>query len=154
MSEGDVGAIRDLQGGDMAEEDGPSRGRRASEQHTPPQLGGHGDAGVDIWSSYLPSEKAAQINRDRMETYGDPRPNYTVFAQLLEALFGHPVTPQEAVMVMMMVKVMREICGGFPSGYNDNLEDICGFANVLHVVKEANSGVKHVAGRTGRVDRG
>lgn len=89
-----------------------------------------------IWEGYLPSEKAADINRDRMETYGDPRGNYEVFADLISPIVGVKVTPEQAVMVMLQLKIMREVCGGFKLGYNDNLEDICGFANVLHVVKE------------------
>ena len=89
-----------------------------------------------LWDGYLPSEKAADINRERMATYGDPRPNYEIFAKLISPIVGVDVTPEQAVLIMMQLKIMREICGGFIVGYNDNLEDICGFSNVLHVVKE------------------
>lgn len=92
-----------------------------------------------LWEGYLPSEKAAELNRERMATYGDPRPNYVMFAKLVSAILGIDVTPEQAVMIVVQLKVMREVCGGFVVGYNDNLEDICGFANVLHVVKERKS---------------
>ena len=94
---------------------------------------------TDLWGEYLPSERAAEINRERMATYGDPRPNYEMFAGLLSAYFGFKVTPEDGAMVVMLLKVMREKCGGFKRGYNDNLEDICGFANVLHVIKEGHA---------------
>lgn len=89
-----------------------------------------------LWSGYLPSEKAAEINRDRMATYGDPRPNYEMLAKLWSAMLGVEISPEMAVAMVLQLKVMREVCGGFRGDYKDNLEDICGFANVLHVVKE------------------
>jgi hypothetical protein len=94
----------------------------------------------ELWNAYLPSENAADINRERMQTYGDPRPNYEILAKLISPILGIDVTPEQAVMIMVQVKVMREVCGGFLVGYNDNLEDICGFSNVLHVVKERRDG--------------
>lgn len=83
----------------------------------------------------LPSAKATTINKARMGTYGSPVPNYKAFAKILEVIFGHDVSPQQAVMVMIGVKMMREIQSDYP-GYPDNLDDICGFSNVLYLVKE------------------
>ena len=92
---------------------------------------------VNEWDGYLPSEKAAEINRDRMATYGTPVPNYQLFASFLEVYFGIPVSAEDAVVVVVLLKIVREKQGGFDPSYRDNLEDICGFMNVLHKVKEA-----------------
>lgn len=108
----------------------------------------------DPWDGYLPSEVASAINRDRMAKYGDPRPNYVVFAGMLSAYFGIKVTPEDAVAVMMLLKIMREKCGGFLVDYNDNLEDICGFANVLHVVKERRAPADGTSEREGPMGTG
>ena len=92
------------------------------------------------WDGYLPSDQASEINRDREAKYGDPAENYRMLADLISPLLGVRVTPCQAVMVMICVKIMREHQGGYKIGYNDNLEDICGFANVLHKTKERYGG--------------
>lgn len=88
------------------------------------------------WDGYLPSERATEINRQREAVYGDPAENYRILAELISPILGVKVTPCQAAMIMVQVKVMREVGGNYKKGYNDNLEDICGFANVLYKTKD------------------
>lgn len=92
-------------------------------------------AEVDVWAN-VPSEKASAINRDRMATYGSPTPNYVRFAKFVEMTLGCTCSPQEAAMLILGLKVVREIESGFNPDYEDNLDDICGFANVIYRIKE------------------
>jgi Domain of unknown function (DUF6378) len=89
----------------------------------------------------LPSEKATEINRARERTYGHPAYNMRVFAKLISPVvfpdLDREVTPEQAAMILVQLKVMREVQGDYPVGYPDNLEDICGFVNVLYKTKEA-----------------
>lgn len=88
----------------------------------------------------LPSAKATEINKQRQKTYGDPTPNMEVFAGYLSVLFGHDVSAEEATMVCILLKVMRESQSGYKAEYPDNVDDICGWSNVLFMVKEAHRG--------------
>jgi len=45
-------------------------------------------------------------------------------------------TPSECSMMLIQLKVAREISGNYPRDYNGNEEDIAGYANVLRMVKE------------------
>jgi hypothetical protein len=89
------------------------------------------------WDGYLPSAAAADINRDRESIYGNPTPNYEWLAKFMELVLECDVTAEQAAMVMIGLKIMREVEAGYPVDYKDNLEDICGFVNVLYKVKEA-----------------
>src|SRR5262245_51551239 len=93
---------------------------------------------ADIWEDpNLPSQKASAINKARMKTYGTPVPNMEVFAALISPVLGIEVSPQQAAMILVQLKVMREVQANYPLDYPDNLEDICGWANVLYQTKEA-----------------
>lgn len=89
----------------------------------------------DIWDE-VPSEKASAINRDRMATYGSPTPNYVKLALFIEMVLGCPCSPQQAAMIILGLKVVREVESNFNPDYQDNLDDICGFANVVYRIKE------------------
>jgi Domain of unknown function (DUF6378) len=97
----------------------------------------------DLWDNpEIPSEKATGINRDRMKTYGTPVPNMEMFAKLITPIVypnvdGLEVTPMQAAMILVQLKVMREVQAGYPLDYPDNLEDMCGWVNVLFQCKEA-----------------
>lgn len=91
----------------------------------------------DLWKGYLPSERASEINRERQGIYGDPTPNVMWLASFMELVLGIEVTPQQAAMVLVGLKIMREVQAEYPLDYKDNLEDICGYVNVLYKVKEA-----------------
>src|SRR5215471_327563 len=64
-------------------------------------------------------------------------------AKLLTPIFypegDRDVTAEQAAMTCVQLKVMREVQANYPTGYRDNLDDICGFTNVLYRVKEARS---------------
>jgi len=91
-----------------------------------------------IWDDpNLPSDKATAINRDREERYGSPVKNYTDCAKIVEIVMGVPCSPEQAAAIMVGLKFVRECNAGFPLDYADNLEDICGFTNVLYKCKEA-----------------
>jgi Domain of unknown function (DUF6378) len=96
----------------------------------------------DIWDDPdLPSMKATQHNRDRMQSYGSPVPNMVMFAQLITPIvypnIDFEVTPEQAAMILVQLKVMREVQGGYPLEYPDHLEDVGGWVNVLYQCKEA-----------------
>lgn len=96
----------------------------------------------DDWNDDgLPSEKATAINKTRQKTYGDPTPNMEVFAALLAGygfrVDGAAPLAEDATMVCVLLKVMREKQSGFNPDYPDNVDDICGWSNVLYKVKEA-----------------
>lgn len=94
-------------------------------------------ADPDMWEGYLPSERASEINRERQEIYGDPTPNIEWLAGFMELVLPCKVSPQQAAMVLVGLKIMREVQADYPLDYKDNLEDICGYVNVLYKVKEA-----------------
>jgi hypothetical protein len=60
-----------------------------------------------------------------------------MFARLLGAYFHMVITPEDATMVCILLKIMREKQSNFDPDYPDNVDDICGWANVLYKVKEA-----------------
>jgi Domain of unknown function (DUF6378) len=91
------------------------------------------------WDGYLPSKEAAEINIDREQKYGSPVPNMEVLALLWSICFGVEVSPQQAAMGCVLLKCMREMQSKYPD-HQENLEDICGFVNVLYKTKEVFSG--------------
>jgi hypothetical protein len=90
--------------------------------------------GKEQWGTQLPGFKATAVNVQRQDTYGDPTPNMEMFAELLQAYFGWDVSVEDACMVMILLKVMREKQSDFDVDYEDNRIDICGWTNVLHQV--------------------
>ena len=94
-------------------------------------------SGKQQWGTQLPGFKATAINVERQDTYGDPTPNMEMFAALLEGYFGWEVSAEDACMVMVLLKVMREKQSGFDIDYEDNRIDIAGWTNVLHQVVDA-----------------
>lgn len=99
----------------------------------------------DEWDdSELPSLVATQINKDREKTYGDPVPNMRIAAQLITPVVypegDRHLQPEQVAMILMQLKVMREVMGDYPIDYPDNLVDNCGWANVLYKCKEARRG--------------
>lgn len=83
----------------------------------------------------LPSARATEINKERRKTYGDPTPNMVFLASRWTTLIGHYISPQMAAMMLVDLKIMREVQAGFPLDYSDNLDDICGWTNVVYLAK-------------------
>ena len=100
----------------------------------------------DIWDDpEVPSVKATEINRSRMKTHGSPVTNMEIFADLISPIVypDEPdrwVTAPQAAMIALQLKVMREVAADYPIDYPDNLDDICGWANVIYQSKEARRG--------------
>lgn len=93
---------------------------------------------MSLWDrDDLPSDRATAINRDRTQRYGSPVRNYTDVAKIVEIVLGVPCSPEQAAAILVGVKFVREVNANFPIDYPDNLEDICGFTNVLFQCKEA-----------------
>lgn len=77
-----------------------------------------------------PSETAYRIVRgERRESYGHPLEDYTRTAKLWSAVLGFDVTPEQALLCMILVKVSRET----HTHNKDNLIDICGYAECLQM---------------------
>lgn len=104
----------------------------------------------DFTDPNLPSTKATEINKQRQKTYGDPTPNMEVFADLLMGygfrVDGRMPTAEDATMVCILLKIMREKQSRFKLDYPDNVDDICGWANVLYKAKESRRGSHEAAG--------
>src|SRR5215471_6574370 len=99
------------------------------------------NADPSIWDNpNLPSDKATAINRNRGTIYGHPADNMAVFAALISPILGIEVSACQAAMILVQLKVMREVQADYPIDYPDNLEDMCGFTNVLFQTKEAQRG--------------
>lgn len=88
----------------------------------------------------LPSEKAAAINRARMETYGSPIVVFARAAPIWSAILGTNVSEEQVAACMIGLKLAREAESGYKADYLDNNEDICGYANCLHIIKESRRG--------------
>lgn len=85
----------------------------------------------------LPSEKATEINKQRAKTYGSPIVNMGGFAIMASFVFGVEATPQQCALYETLKKCVREHNAGYDPDYVDNLDDACGWSNVLYIVKEA-----------------
>lgn len=88
----------------------------------------------------LPSEKAAAINRARMETYGSPIVVFARVAPIWSAILGTEVREEQVAACMIGLKLAREVESGYRPDYLDNNEDICGYTNCLYIIKESKRG--------------
>jgi hypothetical protein len=86
-----------------------------------------------------PSEEAFRIVRtDRRKDYGRPLQDYRRTSGMMTALIKHKmrdgqvITPQDAMMFMLLVKISREQ----NKHKRDNLVDICGYAECLQMTEE------------------
>ena len=96
----------------------------------------------------LPSEAATEIVRNRQGVYGHPGSVYTVWGHLIEPVIARMAlegrtkpNSEECSMMLIQLKCAREINSGYPFDYRDNADDIAGYANVLHMTKEAPLGI-------------
>ena len=99
----------------------------------------------DKWDDHLlPSNQATLTNKQREETYGDPVPNMRIAAALISPIVypegDRHLQPEQVAMILVQLKVMREVMGDYPPRYPDNLVDIGGWVNVLYKCKEARIG--------------
>lgn len=72
-------------------------------------------------------EAEALINGDRAEAYGDARRNWEEIAAMWSVILRQHVTPRQAVLCMVALKVAREA----HHSKRDNAVDIAGYAGLL-----------------------
>jgi hypothetical protein len=74
-------------------------------------------------------ERAGQqlVDKDRWADYGDPRIAWDRIAKAWSVILGSHVTPRQAVLCMLSMKVIRESIGHKP----DNVADIEGYTEIL-----------------------
>jgi hypothetical protein len=73
-------------------------------------------------------EQAASIVRDRRRTYGQPRDLFEQIARRWSFVLGSEVTPAQAVLCMLEVKLAR--LSGNPKQL-DSIVDTAGYAGIL-----------------------
>lgn len=71
--------------------------------------------------------KASKVCLDRGWHYGDPFIKYNKVAKIWSQILGEEVTPQQVVLMMMAIKIVR--LSNDP-GHEDSVVDIAGYAQV------------------------
>lgn len=64
------------------------------------------------------------ISEDRVKDYGDPKICFRTLSEMWTSYTGHPITPNDVAMMMVLLKVVRNK----HHVKLDNLVDICGYA--------------------------
>ena len=77
-------------------------------------------------------EEAQRIGANRRADYSHPLDDYTCTAALWSAVLGVAVTPEQAILCMILVKASRES----RQHKRDNLVDMAGYANCLQMAIE------------------
>lgn len=72
------------------------------------------------------------VHGDRGAAYGHPLDDYSRTAKIWSAIIGAEVTPEQAILCMIGVKLSRE-CNKHK---RDNLTDTCGYAECLSMVHD------------------
>lgn len=78
------------------------------------------------------------INGDRQAQYSHPTDDYTKTSKAFNALTGHNITPKEAMLFMVCVKLSRECY----KAKRDNLVDACGYLGCIEKHEERLAGGK------------
>lgn len=68
------------------------------------------------------------VNKDRQADYGSPLDHFMDVSVAVSALIGKTLTPQDCIMVMLVIKLSREN----NKHKEDNLVDICGYSEILN----------------------
>ena len=74
---------------------------------------------------------AATVVADRSAAYGAPSKSMELLAKRWSITLGHPVTPAQAVMCLIDLKLTRL---AHDPHHQDSILDIAGYAAVLHEV--------------------
>lgn len=72
-------------------------------------------------------ESARIVDGDREETYGHPALNFERTAVLWSVILGHPVTVRQVALMMVGLKLAREV----HQPKRDNLVDACGYLRCI-----------------------
>ena len=78
------------------------------------------------------------VDGDRQEQYADPVKNFVLISELATRLLARPVSAADCAKVMLAVKLSREAY----KHKEDNLVDLCGYAEILNRI-ESISGASH-----------
>jgi len=68
---------------------------------------------------------------ERGRAYGHPRPNHERIAALWSVILGVPVTPEQAALCMIQVKVSRLMQ---TPDHADSIDDVAGYAEVYRQI--------------------
>jgi hypothetical protein len=74
---------------------------------------------------------AAEVVADRSAAYGAPSKSMELLAKRWSITLGHPVTPAQAVLCLIDLKLTRL---AHDPRHQDSILDIAGYAAVLHEV--------------------
>ncbi|MBM3535648.1 MAG: hypothetical protein FJX60_21765 [Alphaproteobacteria bacterium] len=74
---------------------------------------------------------AAGIVAERRKAYGHPSGSMEILARRWSITLGHPVTPAQAVMCLIDLKLTRL---SHDPRHDDSIRDLAGYAAVLHEV--------------------
>jgi len=77
-------------------------------------------------------EAEGLVNGVRQADYGTALDNHNLIAAFWAIVFGHEVTPQQAALCMVLVKVAREMY----VHKRDNLVDMAGYTEVINKIYE------------------
>lgn len=78
--------------------------------------------------------EAAEIRAGvRAADYGDAVENFKVISDIASLLTGIRITAEECCIVHIATKLARER----HKHKRDNLVDLCGYADILHIIKES-----------------
>lgn len=77
------------------------------------------------------NEAEILVSQDRQAAYGDSPKKYDAIARLWSVILQQPVTPEQVVLCMLLIKIARES----KKHQRDNLVDIAGYALILEQVR-------------------
>lgn len=84
-------------------------------------------------------EEASRIvDGDREKTYGHPSKNFAATARLWATILGHEVTLKEVALMMVALKLAREL----HRPGRDNLVDMCGYLRCIEKMTDAGTDVE------------
>jgi len=82
---------------------------------------------MNMKASEILDTAAKLVSGDREASYGDKTQNHKNIADLWSAYLGVPISPGQAAIMMLLLKVARTKTG---SGTEDNYIDMAGYAGV------------------------
>lgn len=89
-------------------------------------------------------EAGALVDGDRQEAYGHPMDDYSATAKIMSGILAHKlkedITPEEAILMMVGVKLSRES----RKHKRDNIVDGCGYLRCIEKVKERRAEIDKV----------
>lgn len=90
-------------------------------------------------SDVNPLEQALELTTGaRQHSYGHPADNFANIAAGWSAIFNRTVTPEQVSLCMIWLKICREL----HKPDLDNLVDMAGYVNTLHMIKTRQPDVK------------